>query len=162
EGIPRTGRYSAEDDQRTRATIEGAGFVYAPAPVVPNSTRSLELAQLARERGRFGEVHHALFSAYWSEGRDIGDPETLVEIGATGDLASRKLLPALHRLAVRDRLGIPVVGVASSDWDDEELRRRARKAVEQRGEAIDEDGFRRFAAALSYVSGDYRDPGAFD
>jgi glucose-6-phosphate 1-dehydrogenase len=88
--------------------------------------------------------------------------DAFVLFGASGDLAARKLLPALCGLAARDRLGIPVIGVASSGWDDEELRRRARKAVEQHGATIDEAAFGRLAAALSYVSGDYRDPTLFD
>jgi predicted DsbA family dithiol-disulfide isomerase len=104
EGILRPRRYDSEDEQRMRSTIEGAGFVYAPASVVPNSTRSLELAQLARGRGRFAEVHRALFSAYWSEGRDIGDPETLVEIGVSAGLDPEEIRTALQELPHREQI----------------------------------------------------------
>lgn len=66
--------------------IEEAGFRYAPPSLVPNSRRALELGELARARGRFAELHPRLFSAYWSEGRDIGDPETLLALGADAGL----------------------------------------------------------------------------
>ena len=110
EGIPRSQRYSSENDQHTRTTIESAGFVYAPAPVVPNSTRSLELAQLAREHGCFDEVHRALFSAYWSEERDIGDPETLVEIGTSAGLDPEEIRTALEELPHREQIRAATAG----------------------------------------------------
>ncbi|HYT38053.1 MAG TPA: glucose-6-phosphate dehydrogenase, partial [Acidimicrobiia bacterium] len=54
--------------------------------------------------------------------------DALVLFGATGDLARKKLFPSLYHLAGRGVLdGLPIVGVASSDWDDEALRNRARE-----------------------------------
>jgi glucose-6-phosphate 1-dehydrogenase len=87
--------------------------------------------------------------------------DALVLFGATGDLAAKKIFPALYRLAQRGRLGVPVVGVASSDWSDDDLRERAREAIEERG-AVDESVWGEVAAALTYVSGDYRDPGTYE
>jgi glucose-6-phosphate 1-dehydrogenase len=82
----------------------------------------------------------------------------LVLFGATGDLAYKKLFPALIRLAEHGVLdGMPVVGVASSDWDDDTLRKRARDSLDHWGEPFDEDAFARLSASLSYVSGDYRE-----
>lgn len=104
EGIPRPDRYSTENDHHMKSVIEGAGFAYAPAPVVPRSIRALELAQLARDRGRFEAVHPRLFSAYWSEGRDIGDPETLVAIGASAGLDPAEVRPALEDLPHRSQI----------------------------------------------------------
>jgi glucose-6-phosphate 1-dehydrogenase len=82
----------------------------------------------------------------------------LVLFGATGDLARRRLLPALYCLTAKDRLDMPVVGVASSEWTADELRERARAAVEESEGGVDDDVFRRMAQRLDYVSGDYRDP----
>ncbi|MGH9010694.1 MAG: hypothetical protein ACRDYF_12730, partial [Acidimicrobiia bacterium] len=60
--------------------------------------------------------------------------DAIVLFGATGDLAYKKLFPALYHLAARRVLeGRPIVGVASSDWDDEMLRTRAREAVAAAG-----------------------------
>jgi hypothetical protein len=60
-----------------------------------------------------------------------GRADAVVLFGATGDLVRKKLLPALYQLARADRLGVPVIGVARSAWDDERLRVHARKAVEE-------------------------------
>lgn len=87
--------------------------------------------------------------------------DAFVLFGATGDLAKKKLLPALYNLTRREKLDAPIVGVARSDWDDDDLRAYAREAVEAQGD-VDEDTFSRFAERLRYVSGDYREPEAFD
>jgi glucose-6-phosphate 1-dehydrogenase len=87
--------------------------------------------------------------------------DALVLFGATGDLARKKLFPAVYGLARRGLLdGVPVIGVASSDWDDEGLRKFARASVEACTE-IDDAVWDRFAAQLRYVSGDYRDDATF-
>jgi glucose-6-phosphate 1-dehydrogenase len=58
---------------------------------------------------------------------------------------------------------VPVIGVASSEWDDDTLRERARTAIVEHCDGeIDETTWKSLAAKLSYVSGDYREPGAFD
>ena len=58
--------------------------------------------------------------------------DALVIFGATGDLARKKLFPALYRLVERDALDIPVIGVARRSWQDAELRAYAREAVGSR------------------------------
>ncbi|MDP8960816.1 MAG: glucose-6-phosphate dehydrogenase [Actinomycetota bacterium] len=89
--------------------------------------------------------------------------DALVLFGATGDLAKRKLFPALQELARDGRLPPRVVGVASSDWSDEELRARARQAVDEHASSgLDEDTFGRLEDALTYVQGDYREGDTFD
>jgi glucose-6-phosphate 1-dehydrogenase len=85
----------------------------------------------------------------------------LVLFGASGDLARKKLLPALYRLTERGRLRIPVVGVASSDWDDERFRRHAANAVTEHIGTVDEERLAELARSLCFVKGDYRDPATF-
>jgi glucose-6-phosphate 1-dehydrogenase len=88
--------------------------------------------------------------------------DALVLFGVTGDLARRRLFPALYDLTAKRSLDIPIVGVASSQWTDEGLRRRARESLEDSGKKIDEEVFERLAARLSYVAGRYENPDLFD
>jgi len=87
--------------------------------------------------------------------------DSLVFFGATGDLAYKKIFPALEALVRRGRLQFPVIGVAKAGWTLEQLRARARDSLEHRGE-VDEAVFAELAARLRYVDGDYRDPATFD
>ncbi len=87
--------------------------------------------------------------------------DTLVLFGATGDLAHKKLLPALYWLALAGREPALVVGVARSDLDDDAFRRRARAAVEAAVGTVDEDAFAGLARSLALVTGDYTDPDTF-
>ena len=88
--------------------------------------------------------------------------DALVLFGVTGDLARRKLFPALYDLSAKRSLDIPIVGVSSSQWTDEDLRRRARESLEDSGKKIDDEVFDRLAARLSYVAGRYENPDLFD
>ena len=88
--------------------------------------------------------------------------DALVVFGATGDLARKKLHPALYRLASRGRLAVPVIGVARSAWDDEQLRGYAREAVITRFGPVPGPALDAFAAGLRYVSGDYGDPATYE
>ena len=69
--------------------------------------------------------------------------------GATGDLAKRKLFPALYHLVRRGELTVPVVGVARSDWTDEDFRQHARKSIEENVDGRRRGGDRRRARAAS-------------
>ena len=80
--------------------------------------------------------------------------------GATGDLAHKKIFPALQALARRGHLDVPVVGVAKSGWTLDQLKARARDSVEKHG-GLDQDAFARLAGCLRYIDGDYADPGTF-
>ena len=62
--------------------------------------------------------------------------DALVFFGITGDLAFKKIFPALHAMAKRGRLDVPVVGVAKSGWNLERLRARARDSVEKYGGGV--------------------------
>ncbi len=59
--------------------------------------------------------------------------DAIVLFGASGDLAKKMLFPALARLAQDGRLPAQVMGVAASDWDDEQLRERARQSIAEYG-----------------------------
>lgn len=84
--------------------------------------------------------------------------DAVVLFGATGDLARKKLFPALYHLAVRGGLGVPVIGVARSDWDDAKLREYAAEAIKDAAKGpVDEAGLANLLDNLSYLSGDYGD-----
>ncbi|MGB7479484.1 MAG: glucose-6-phosphate dehydrogenase [Burkholderiaceae bacterium] len=87
--------------------------------------------------------------------------DAFVFFGATGDLACKKIFPALQALVRRGRLDIPVIGVARSGWSLERLRERIANSLRQYGR-IDEDASRRLCAQLRYVDGDYGDPGTYE
>ncbi len=88
--------------------------------------------------------------------------DALVLFGATGDLAKKKLFPALYCLEARGKLKVPVIGVAKSDWDDEALRAYARAAINGAIKPIETDVMDRLAARLSFVGGDYGDRTTFE
>jgi glucose-6-phosphate 1-dehydrogenase len=83
------------------------------------------------------------------------EADALVVFGITGDLARKMTFRSLYRLERRRLLNVPVLGVARNDMTDDQLRDRARDAIEKTGEDIDEKVFDRFAARLSYVNGDF-------
>ena len=94
-----------------------------------------------------------------------GDPtpaDVLVVFGITGDLAKVMTFHSLYRLERRGLLDCPIVGVAGDDWTVDDLREHARQRIVGCGETIDDEVFDRFAARLSYVSGDFGDPGTFE
>jgi glucose-6-phosphate 1-dehydrogenase len=81
--------------------------------------------------------------------------DALVLFGATGDLAKRKLFPALYHLVRRGELKVPVVGVARSDWTDEDFRQHARKSIEENVEGYDEAVIADVLSRLDLIQGDY-------
>jgi glucose-6-phosphate 1-dehydrogenase len=85
------------------------------------------------------------------------DADALVVFGITGDLARKQTFRALYRLGRRGLLTCPVIGVASSDFSDDQLRERARQSIEEAGEKLDDDVWTRFAGRLHYVKGDFDD-----
>ncbi len=86
--------------------------------------------------------------------------DALVFFGATGDLAYKKIFPALQGMVKRGHLDVPVIGVARSGWRVNELRGRARDSVEQHG-GLDAGAFDRLCGLLRYVDGDYNNPATF-
>jgi glucose-6-phosphate 1-dehydrogenase len=88
--------------------------------------------------------------------------DVLVVFGITGDLAKQMTFRSLYRLERRGLLDCPIVGVAVDDWTVGDLRERARTAIEATGEPVDGALFDRFAARLSYISGDFADAETFE
>jgi glucose-6-phosphate 1-dehydrogenase len=84
--------------------------------------------------------------------------DALVFFGITGDLAYKKIFPALHSMAKRGTLDIPVVGVASSSLTIDDLDQRARASINEYGGGLDESAFHHLTTLLRYVQGDYRKP----
>jgi len=74
----------------------------------------------------------------------------LVIFGASGDLAYKKIFPALDAMTRRGHLDVPVVGVARSDWTLEQFRARARESIERHG-PFDEATFARLRKRLRYA-----------
>ena len=86
--------------------------------------------------------------------------DALVFFGATGDLAFKKIFPALHAMVKRGKLSVPVIGVARSAQNVDELRARARASLEEHG-GVDSEAFEKLSRLLRYVRGDYNDPATF-
>jgi len=87
--------------------------------------------------------------------------DAFVFFGATGDLAYKKIFPALQALIKRGHLDVPIIGVARDEWSLDQLRERARSSLEQAG-AVDADAFAKLSALLQYIHGDYRDADTYD
>ena len=86
--------------------------------------------------------------------------DALVFFGATGDLAYKKIFPALQAMIKRGHLDVPVIGVAKDGWTLDELRARAKDSVEKHG-GLDRVAFDLLCERLRYVDGDYRDAATF-
>ena len=86
--------------------------------------------------------------------------DALVLFGATGDLAYKKIFPALQAMVKRGHLDVPVIGVAKPRWDLGQLKARARDSLEKHG-GLDGAAFDKLSGLLRYVSGDYADSATF-
>ncbi len=92
---------------------------------------------------------------------ELGKSDALVFFGATGDLARKQIFPALYALVKRRALSIPVVGVAFSGWNLEQLRARAKESVEAAETTVDSAALDRLLGLLRYVDGDYGEAATF-
>ena len=86
--------------------------------------------------------------------------DAFVFFGATGDLAYKKIFPALQAMVKRGHLDAPVIGVAKAGWNLEQLQARARDSLEKHG-GLDPAAFRTLCGLLRYVDGDYQAPATF-
>jgi len=88
--------------------------------------------------------------------------DALVFFGATGDLAYKKIFPALQSMVRRGVLDVPVIGVAKQGWKLPDLQARAKDSVEKHGGGVDRDAFPKLLKLLRYVDGDYADAATFE
>lgn len=86
--------------------------------------------------------------------------DTLVFFGATGDLAYKKIFPALQAMVKRGNLDVPVIGVAKAGWNLDQLKARAKESLEKHG-GLDPEAFAKLSRLLRYVDGDYNDASTF-
>jgi glucose-6-phosphate 1-dehydrogenase len=87
--------------------------------------------------------------------------DALVFFGATGDLAYKKIFPALQGMVRRGHLSVPVIGVSRAGWTLDQFKARARDSVEKHG-GLDPAAFARLSTLLRYVDGDYQNPATFE
>ena len=87
--------------------------------------------------------------------------DALVFFGATGDLAYKKIFPALQAMVKRGHLNVPVVGVAKAGWNLDRLRARAQESLEKHG-GLDAVAFEKLRSLLRYVDGDYQASATFE
>ena len=83
--------------------------------------------------------------------------DAFVFFGATGDLAHKKIFPALQNMVKQGALEVPVIGVAKSGWTVDQLRERARDGIIKFGGGVDEAPSRRLCELMDYIDGDYSD-----
>src|SRR5580698_1759322 len=84
--------------------------------------------------------------------------DAFVFFGASGDLAYKKIFPALYAMTRRGHLEMPVIGVARSEWTLEQFHQRAHESLEKHGNGpVDEEIFKKLAERLRYVCGEYSD-----
>src|SRR5277367_2982837 len=88
------------------------------------------------------------------------ESDAFVFFGATGDLAYKKIFPALYTMVRRGGFNITIIGMARTGWDLQKVQERARDSVQHAGD-YDEASFAKLAALLRYVDGDYTAPETF-
>jgi glucose-6-phosphate 1-dehydrogenase len=91
----------------------------------------------------------------------VSRSDALVLFGATGDLAHKKIFPAIYEMEVDGKLDMPVIGVASSTGDDDFLRDKVRASVDELVPDHDPAVLERLLGRVRYVSGDYREPAVY-
>ncbi|HSH42973.1 MAG TPA: glucose-6-phosphate dehydrogenase [Arenicellales bacterium] len=87
--------------------------------------------------------------------------DALVLFGVSGDLSHKMIFPALYALAKQDTLKVPIIGVALSQWDLADLRRRVTDSLKQSGGIDNRRALDHLLSLLRYVEGDYNDPDTF-
>lgn len=92
----------------------------------------------------------------------VPSADALVLFGATGDLAYKKIFPALYAMCQSGELTVPVIGLASSNWAVDHFRARVRESVEKNCSDIDPAALEQLLSTLHYVSGDYREATTFE
>lgn len=84
--------------------MEAAGLTFAPSPKLPNTLHALQVTELARDRGLHEPVHSRLMHGYWSEEKDLGDDETLLDLVAEAGLDREEAAETLSERRYADRV----------------------------------------------------------
>ncbi len=98
-------------------------------------------------------------------GAQVAEPCAFVIMGASGDLAQRKLIPALYSLYCEGLLpqGLAIIGIATAEFNDEQYRNFMREAVERAGEMVGPQcSWDNFAKTMRYVRADYTTPECYE
>jgi len=90
----------------------------------------------------------------------VTNSDALVFFGATGDLAYKKVFPALQAMVKRGHLDVPVIGVAKAGWTLDQFKARALDSLEKHG-GVDQAAFDKLSSLFRYVDGDYQGPATF-
>lgn len=91
-----------------------------------------------------------------------GTADALVFFGATGDLAYKKIFPALQNMIRRGTLKVPIIGVAKPGWTIDRLRERAEASLTEFGGGVDHEAFTKLVDLMRYVAGDYQESATFE
>jgi glucose-6-phosphate 1-dehydrogenase len=86
--------------------------------------------------------------------------DAFVFFGASGDLAYKKIFPALQAMVRRGRLNVPVIGVARSEWNLDQFKARAKESIEDHSR-LDPQAFAKLSSLLHYIPGEYGEAGTF-
>src|SRR5437879_12092821 len=93
---------------------------------------------------------------------DTAPADALVLFGAMGDLAHKKIFPALYHMVQHGHLDVPVIGVARAGRTNEHLKEHVRGSIQQQGSEIDQEALAKLLKLLRYVGGDYEKAGTVD
>src|ERR1700732_2303226 len=94
--------------------------------------------------------------------KDTAPADALVLFGAMGDLAHKKIFPALYHMVRHDHLDVPVIGVARAGRTNQHLQDRVRDSIQEQGDNIDQKALTKLLQLLRYVGGDYEKPDTFE
>ena len=97
----------------------------------------------------------------WEVKHDDARSDAFVFLGATGDLAYKKIFPALYSMVKHGTLACPIIGIAKAGWNLSQLVDRARHSIQENGTEFEEKTFARLVTQLRYIDGDYADPAVF-
>jgi predicted DsbA family dithiol-disulfide isomerase len=97
-------RYGPGVHEHTRRLVEAAGLTYDPSPRLPNTLNALIVTELARDHGLHDPVHDRLMHGYWSERKDLGDEETLLDLAAEAGLDRDEAAAAIAEGRYSDRV----------------------------------------------------------
>src|SRR3954470_22228264 len=87
--------------------------------------------------------------------------DALVIFGVSGDLAYKKIFPALQSMVRANRLNVPIVGVSRTPWTHEQLVDRLHSSLTEHGGGVDPQAFPKLVSLFRYVSGEYADHATF-